>query len=249
MRRLVQIVLLFALGAAAVAAHMLGQPVGAVAQTSQIEASKRISLAPPPVAAPAPVPASAAKLPYLTFVVETTRVDRDGSHRTTQTISRSADRTRLELPGGRQEWLFVQNGVYRDRVSAYLIDHEAREVRFHDEGLLRSRLGIRGWMDVLTIRFDSAVLDSLHRTGEQREAAGASVSRFVAPEARADGLVEVWWSEELLLPLSVTRRASGVELTSVVDQLTHGLESTVLADPADRFRTYKRVDAADAGDH
>lgn len=249
MRRPVLITLLFALGAAAVAALILVRPVEAVAQTSPIEAPKRISPAPTPVAGPARVPASAAALPPLTFVVETTRVDRHGMHRTTQRITRSPDRTRLELAGGRQEWLFVRNVVYGDRAAAYLVDHEAREIRFHDEGRLRSRLGIRGWMDVLTIRFDPGVLASLRQTGERRDAAGASALRFVAPEPREDGLAEVWWSEELLLPLSVTRRLAGAETTSVVAHLTRTENSTLLEEPAARFPDYKGVDAADAGDH
>ncbi len=143
----------------------------------------------------------------------------------------------------------MQNAVYRERVSGYLIDHDAREVRFHDEGPLRSRLGIRGWLDVLTIRFDPAVLATLRQTGERRDAAGARVSRFVAPEPREDGLVEVWWSEELLLPLSVTRRASGVETISVVARLVRGGDPTALAEPAGRFPNYKDLDVADAGDH
>ena len=143
----------------------------------------------------------------------------------------------------------MQNGVYPERVSGYLIDHNAREVRFHDEGRLRSRLGIRGWMDVLTIRFDPAVLATLRETGEQHDAAGASALRYVAPEPREDGLAEVWWSGELLLPLSVTRRESGGDVTSVVDRLVRGGGPTMLADPAERFPAYKYLDVADSGDH
>lgn len=143
----------------------------------------------------------------------------------------------------------MQNRLYPDRVSGYLIDHDARQVRFYDETPLRNHLGIRGWMDVLTIRFDSALLGALRQTGEQRPLAGATASRFVAPEGKDDGLVEVWWSDELLLPLSVTQRVAGREVTSVVDRLTRGGDATVLADPADRFPTYQAVDASDAGDH
>lgn len=235
------------MGAAAVAALSFGRPVAA--QASLIEAPRRISKEQPPVARPTPVPASAATLPSLTFVLETTRVDPRGTHRTTQTITRTPNRIRVELPGGRQEWVFVRNLVYGDRASAYLIDHDAREIRFHDEGPLRSRLGIHGWMDVLTIRFDPGVLASLRQTGERRDAGGAPALRFVAREPREDGIAEVWWSDELLLPLSVTRRLGGAETTSVVARLSRTEKPILLADPGAMFPEYKDVDAADAGDH
>ena len=52
-------------------------------------------------------------------MLETTRSGPDGTQRTTQTITRSHDRVRLALDGGRQEWLFLQNVIYRDRAAAY----------------------------------------------------------------------------------------------------------------------------------
>jgi len=217
-------------------------------RVSPIETPKRLSTE--PLVAPRPsLSATAATAPLLTFVVDTTRHDAQGSHRSTQTVTRGPTRVRVGLPEGHQEWLFEQNRLYPDRVSGYLIDHDARQVRFYDETPLRNHLGVRGWMDVLTIRFDAGLLGALRQTGERRAFADATGSRFVGADGKGDGLVEVWWSDELLLPLSVTQRSAGSEVTSVVDRLTRGGDAIVLADPADRFPAYQQVDASDAGDH
>lgn len=237
------------MGAATMAALLLRAPVGATGQAASIESPTRVSREPPPIAAAPPLAKGATTLPRLTFEVETTRSGPQGTRRTTQRVTRSHDRVWLALPGGRQEWLFEQNVVYRERVSGYLIDHDAREIRFHDESPLRSRLHVRGWLDILTIRFDPTVLATLRDTGERRVVEGTRVVRFAAASPRRDGLAEVWWSEEWLLPMAVTMRGTGLEVTSRVHRLTRGGDDAVLADPAARFPGYKRLDAGDAGDH
>ncbi len=155
----------------------------------------------------------------------------------------------MALEGGRQEWLFVQNAVYRDRVSGYLIDHSARHIRLYEESALRSLMRIRGWSDVLMLRFDPAALSALRDTGERRNAGGSTFARYIATESTGDGVVEVWWSETLLLPLSLTVREAGSTVTSVVSHLTSDADAAPLTDPAVRFPPYDSVDAADAPDH
>ena len=108
---------------------------------------------------------------------------------------------------------------------------------------------IRGWMDVLTLRFDPGVLQTLRDTGERRRTGDATFNRYAANAPGRDGIVEVWWSEDLVLPLSLTVRAAGVEVTSVVRDLTWSGDDTLLADPSVRFPSYKTVDPADANDH
>ena len=108
---------------------------------------------------------------------------------------------------------------------------------------------IRGWLDVLTLRFDPAVLPTLRDTGEQRQVGDATFKRYVANAPGRDGVAEVWWSEGLVLPLSLTVRASGVEVTSVVKGLTWSGDAMLLAEPSVRFPSYKTVDPADASDH
>ena len=195
---------------------------------------------PPPIAQPPAVPAHAASLPPGTFVLTTTRFDARGKRTTTQTITRTHDRVRLAIDGGRQEWLFVQNAVYRDRVSGYLIDHSARQILLYEESALRSLMRIRGWSDVLTLRFDPAVLSALRDTGERRQAGGSTFARFVATESTGDGVVEVWWSEALLLPLSLTVREDGTTVTSVVEHMTNEAEGSLLTAPALRFPQYRK---------
>ena len=249
-RRLLLTVLLFAMGAATAAALMAWrQPAAGLAEAAAIVPSKRTAPEPPPIPPPPPLPVGVGSLPSLTFVLETTRSGPDGTHRTSQTITRSHDRVRLALEGGRQEWLFVQNVVYRDRAAAYLVDHDRREIRFHEESSLRSLLRIRGWLDVLTLRFDPTVLTALRDTGERRQMGGATFKRYVSNESGRDGVVEVWWGQALLLPLSLTVRDSGTEVTSIVKGLSHIADATLLANPDVRFPSYKTLDPTDAKDH
>ena len=151
--------------------------------------------------------------------------------------------------GGRKEWFFLQNVVYRDRALGYLIDHDKREVQVHEESSLRSLMQIRGWMDVLTLRFDPTIVPTLRDTGERRQTGSATFKHYVANAPGRSGVVEVWWSEGLLLPLSLTARASGVEVTSVVKGLTWSADAKLLAEPSVRFPSYKTLDPADARDH
>ena len=114
---------------------------------------------------------------------------------------------------------------------------------------MRSLMQIRGWMDVLTLRFDPTVLATLRDTGERRETSGATFKRYVASESDRDGVVEVWWSEALLLPLSLTIRDSGTDVTTIVKGLTQSADAMLLADPDVRFPNYRVLDPADANDH
>lgn len=110
-------------------------------------------------------------------------------------------------------------------------------------------MGIRGWADVLTMRFDPAILRALRDTGERRQIAGATAARFLSTDSTHNGVVEAWWSEELLLPFSVTARQAGATVTAVVEGLTTEIDASLLADPVKRFPQYKSEDVADAHDH
>jgi len=249
MRRIVLGVLLFMVGAATVAAlTRWHQPVESDEAGAAVVLSERNSPDPPLISQPPSVPASAAHLPRLSYVLKTTRSSKAGRQVSTESMTRSHDRVRMTLEDG-QEWLFVQNTRYPTRVFGYSIDHKAREILLHEETTLRTEMGIRGWADVLTMRFDPAILGTLRDTGERRQMAGATATRFVSPDPARDGVTEVWWSEELLLPLSVTARKADVTVTSVVDGLTTDVDASLLADPDQRFPQYKSEDVADAHDH
>jgi hypothetical protein len=168
--------------------------------------------------------------------------------RTTRTLLRTSERVLVAMDGGRQEWLFERNPVDPRRVSAYRIDHERREIVAHQEADLRNRLRLRGW-DVLALPLDPGALEALRATGERETAAGASFERHVAPEPASSGIVEVWWSAELLAPLRLSRRDGEWVTTSTLESvdLEPGLDR--LGDPRARFPRYEAIDAADEHDH
>ena len=250
MRRVVVVALLFIVGAATVAALATWhQPVEAEDDAAAIVLPERNSPEPPAIAPPPTVPAQAAQLPGLSYVVKTTWASKDGRRTTTETFTRRHDRVRMTIEDGREEWLFVQNTRYPDRASGYLIDHRARQILLHEETALRIVMGIRGWTDVLTMRFDPSMLSTLRDTGEQRSFGAAVATRFVSTDATRSGVAEVWWSEELLLPLSLTVRHPDGTATSVVQGLTTGVDEALLADADQRFPDYKSEDLVDAHDH
>lgn len=251
MRRTPVIAVIIAGGAAAAAAlFSWRQPLEAVAEdAAAIVLPTRTAPDAPAVPAPPRLPAAAATVPPLTFRVDTTWSGREARRPSTERVARTADRVRVVIEDGRREWLFVQNAVYRDRAAGYLTDHGARQILLHEESALRGALAVRGWFDVLTQRFDASLLSTLRDTGERQRVAGAEFARYVARDPERDGVTEVWWSDALLLPLSFTIRRQGVEATSAISGLASGVDSTVLADPSNRFPGYRSLDVADAGDH
>jgi len=250
MRRIVSVVLLFIVGAATVAAlTSWHQPVEAEDDAAAIVVPKRSSPAPPAIPPPPAMPDRAAHLPGISYVVKTTWASKDGRRTTTDTFTRSHNRVRMTIDDGREEWLFVQNARYPDRASGYLIDHRTRQILLHEETVLRTVMGIRGWADVLTMRFDPAILSTLRNTGEQRTVGDAAATRFVSTEATHNGIAEVWWSEELLLPLVLTVRQPGGTARSVVEGLMDNVDESLLADADQRFPDYKSEDLTDAHDH
>ncbi len=249
MHRIVLTIVLVATGAAAGAALVMWrQPAEGLAAATAIVPPARTAADPPPVSPPPAVPAQAAAIPSLTFVLETTRSGPEGTRRTAQMITRTRGRVRLVVDEGGKEWLFVQNAIYPDRAAAYLTDHTRREIQFHEESSLRSLLQVKGWKDVLTLRFDPTALATLRDTGERRQVSGFDFERHVATRVDHDGVTDVWWSEALLLPLSLTTRAAGTEMTSVVTGLSHNVDAELLADPPLRFPTYRVLDPADVND-
>lgn len=209
----------------------------------------RTAAAPPVVPPPPAVPDHAERLPGMTFTVDTTWAGGPQPRRESHRVTRTHDRVSLVLDGGRIEWLFVRNATYRDRAAGYLVDHARRTIRIVDESPLRDVFGIRGWLDVLTHRFDVAALARLRPTRDETHAGGAAFERYVADDATADGIVEVWWNDEWLLPLSVQARTAGTVVTSTVMNVSLSVDTAVLSDPDVRYPAYEQVDLAEARDH
>jgi hypothetical protein len=206
----------------------------------------RNSLAPPAIPDPPSLPAGAETLPPMRFTATTTWSGPQGRRTTSLQVTRTVDRMHLLLQGTDKEWLFERNPVDRRRVSGYLIDHGARQILMHQESDLRNDQQLRGWADALMMRFDPAALPRLRRTDQHDSAFGAAFTRHVAGDIKADGVVEVWWSDALLLPLRLHVRQRDVLVTSVLSQLETPAALTMLADPRGRLTAYEVLEVADS---
>jgi len=227
------------------------QPAGTGGADAAFVLPDRSSPPPPPPSAVPAVPAAAEHLAPITYTLVTTWDGMaGGGRRIEQRITRSRDRALLIVDAGAREWFFERNPVHPDRVSGWLVDHEARRILAHDESSLRTMLRIRGWIDVLTMRFDPTALNALADTGTRRTVAGETFRLFRASGQSPTGIVEVWWSDGLLLPLElVTRESADVTATARVLGLSTEVDASALASPQQRFPEYRLMEAVDAGEH
>ena len=120
------------------------------------------------------------------------------------------------------------------------------QILMHQESDLRSEQQLRGWADAFMMRFDPTVLARLRRTDQHDSVFGATFTRYVAEDMKADGVVEVWWSDQQLLPLRQQVRHRGVLITSVLSQLEMPMALTMLADPRGRLADYEVLEVADS---
>jgi hypothetical protein len=127
-----------------------------------------------------------------------------------------------------------------------MIDHQQRLLVTYDESELRNALGIRGWLDVLTLGFDAATLTDMHKTTESRAVHGVVAIRFTSSRSGALD-ADVWWSQTDLLPVKIT--TSEPKGPSVVRLVVTGIERSVnealLKSPSTRFPAYREIGYAD----
>jgi hypothetical protein len=234
-----------------VAAVVIGAEIIGSLQAQTIRAQDaEVVFVRPTRRAPVAVPASPPELPSrahdvepFTFEVVTRRTPRTGSAVTErQRVSRTKDR--IHVATGATEWLFERNPTDPRRVTALLVHHASRSIVTHEESDLRNTVGIDGWAPVLLIGVDMAVLGTLTPTSESRTSAGLQFRKHAAV-AQGQGVSEVWWNAEQLLPLTtVIRDAAGV--TNVTVQgLRSGVDATLLRSPSSRFPKYRLVDLAE----
>jgi len=164
-------------------------------------------------------------------------------------LTRSRNRIHSRLTGGVDwEWLFLQNGADPRRVSGSQINHNERVILEYFESDLRNTGMGRGWVDVLNPGLDYSLINELSPTEETTDFAGVSFRKLVPSEPREDGVLEIWWSDELLVPLRVVRQAGAVTRTHELTKLTRGVEAELLIEPQRRFPDYAIVDIADYAD-
>jgi hypothetical protein len=195
---------------------------------------------------PPPVPAAAEELTPMTITV---RSGVRGRAATTQVVTRTRDRVHLVVEDERKEWLFVRNPVAAGRMAGYLIDHGARQIVEYDDTSLLAQQGLRGWADVVTMRFDPRLLPSLQATGKVERRHGTEFQQFVSPAPDGPGVVEVWWSHTHLLPLKLRVREGSVVLSAEILDIGPVDDRAILEMPGRRFPDYAALDVADASDH
>lgn len=240
------------LGTVALTALVVGtttrQAASEAAHVAAIDLPERRGSAPRPPEVP-PVPPQASTLTPLQFILTTAwENDRAAGPPAEQRVTRTRDRAHVAVAGGRREWFFQRNPVATDRVTGYLVDHDARRILVHEDSALRSAAGIRGWADVVLMRFDRSWLSALRPTGATRTEAGFTYRQFVADGRGADatGAVEAWWSDEMLMAIEWTARESGGRTVRArVTGLVTSVNEALLDVPAARFPGYRVVDVAD----
>jgi hypothetical protein len=155
---------------AAMACGILIQAIDGMAQAPRTDpfrvpaaSSRRVADPPPP--SPPALPPEALEVTPLTLELRIT--SGPGAFRT-ETIARTVDRVHVKENEAR-EWLFVRNPVDVRRVSAYLVEHSERTIVVHDESDLRHEMGMRGWLDVLTMGLDPGAVADLEPTAEPKQ--------------------------------------------------------------------------------
>lgn len=198
---------------------------------------------PSPVVAPPEVPATALRIAPATLTVAT--VGASAGPALVHTVTRTADRVHVDTGGGR-EWLYVRNPVDARRVSASRVDHTARTIVVYDESDLRNAMGIRGWLDVLTLGFDAAAIEQLSTAPDPKPAFGLIFEHLTATASDTE-VRDVWWSRAEYLPLEVVRRRPGGAEPIVVtirDRRTEIIRPRLEA-PTTRFPAYRQMDYPD----
>lgn len=196
-------------------------------------------------AAPPELPVEARDLRPLTLEVTGQPSPADDPAAGVQRVTRTVDRVHVQVSQTR-EWLYTRNVLDPRRVSAVMVDHRQRVLVAYEESDLRHALGIRGWLDVLTLGFDVARLDTMEATAESRISGGVTFVRFIARQP-ADAVAGVWWNQAELLPLDIISRdpkaATAVRLS--IRSIEETIDDGLLKPPAARFRTYREMEYAD----
>jgi hypothetical protein len=179
----------------------------------------------------------------VTLELETTLPRAGGDVIRHEDVARSAAHIHARLVQERAEWLFVRNPLDERRVSATLVDHRQRAIIEYPESELRMSGIARGWADVAYLGIGIEALERLQPTGRTLNRFGFD---FVELGARGQGpgaASEVWWSEALALPLTVSRGSQAPSV--VVRTLRRGVDSERFTQPRARFSGYALMDAAD----
>ena len=114
----------------------------------------------------------------------------------------------------------------------------------YEETDLRMALGIRGWVDVLSLGFSGEALNRYERTKDVRSIAGIQFVRY-AGKGKDSSADEVWWSDEQVLPSRFTIRDSAGTTQFAIERARLGADASLLQPAIVRFPQYRVFDLAD----
>lgn len=145
---------------------------------------------------------------------------------TSERITRSHDTVAIKAEGSKSSWTLFANPVDPSRAMGYLVDYERRLILEHDESDLRTFRVARDWLDAYTLGFSPDSLERYELSGETEALGGHSFAHYWREH---EGVrTDVWWSQELLMPLRITVSSSD---TSWTQEIT-AIEATTEQDPA-----------------
>jgi hypothetical protein len=203
---------------------------------------RRVSGTAPADVTPPALPEQLRVVPEVTAELEH-HVGHEG--RQFRTVTRTAEvvHVRLGREPDAREWLFVRNPVDPRRISAALVNHQERAILEYDDTALR-RTGIaRGWAEVVSMGVELEWLRDGQAGARARTLDGV---RFHERSVDPSSLVsELWWSDELALPLRLRVGRPDAESVIALRALRHSVDRSLLVDPRVRFPTYNVVDSVD----
>ncbi len=232
----------------------------AVLEMVRPEPAERLERPTPVVHDDRALPANLDSMPTIRFRVvrtlggESIAATGSSAFTTEDLVTRSPSAVSMQPTGAGQGWLLRQNAAFPRRATGYLLDLNQRLVLEHEDTDLRVRGIVRDWVDALVLGFDLGWLDRGVDTGETRTVAGYAFRRVVhTPESSDELGCEVWWSDELMLPLEVTltkgdsRWTQRVESLEVLEVLAPGEAPQELSHPAEQrfIRTFQRMTLSD----
>lgn len=165
-----------------------------------------------------------------------------------RTVARSAHAVRLGKAEDPIHFWYLRNAVDPARMDGVEVRHEERAlVEYPETDLQDVGLG-SSWAALSQFGVELDAFAALQRTGEAETAFATRFERWVrtatTPPA-ADEVLELWWSEELRVPLRVLRARGEANLEQRLIALERRLDPDLHRVPALHWPEYQVMDVAD----
>jgi hypothetical protein len=201
-----------------------------------------------PMAAHAIDPRERSPATYTDATALLSKIGADGSEERWRLV-RTADRLNIRKEGddgpGSVEWLFIRNPVDPAQFTGWLIDHDLRLAIEHDYSTLAGSGIARSWLTLACMGLHP------HDMGLAEDAAGRSAFGIAFHRMRprdpkaAEGVSEIWWSEQHQLALEIRGRGEGGEWRQTTLTLELAADPECLRDVHARLPEYRIRDLAD----